>query len=190
MRLKRSFFLRPPDIVARELLGKSLFFNGKHVIIVETEAYGSDDPACHSFRGKTPRNEPMFKTGGRSYVYFVYGVHYCFNVVTEEAGCASAVLIRGGIPLNGLEEIRKRRNNGGPAERILIGPGNFCRGLGIGKEENDLDLCRTTHLYFYSRKGKPVSQEVGISRRIGISRGQERLWRFYIKDASLASSIN
>lgn len=103
MRLKRPFFLRPPEVVAQDLLGKSLYFKGNRVIIVETESYGVNDPACHSFKGKTLRNEPMFKEGGRSYVYFIYGMHFCFNVVTENKDTPSAVLIRGGDPSYAIE---------------------------------------------------------------------------------------
>ena len=180
MRLNREFFLKSPETVAQNLLGKSLFFRGKRVIIVEAESYGVNDPACHAFRGKTPRNEPMFKEGGRSYVYFIYGMHYCFNVVTEKEGVPSAVLIRGGIPINGLKEIQKRRGKNEPVEKILIGPGNFCRGLGIGREENDLDLCESSDFYFYDGDTGKAGLTIGTSPRIGISEGKERLWRFFL----------
>lgn len=185
MRLKRPFFLRPPEVVAQELLGKSLYFNGIRVIIVETESYGVNDPACHSFKGKTLRNEPMFKEGGRSYVYFIYGMHYCFNVVTEKEDVPSAVLIRGGIPVTRLEEIQKRREKRESAEKIMIGPGNFCKGMGIGPEQNDVDLCRTDNFYFYSGDLKGFPIQIGVSPRIGISRGKEKLWRFFLKDLNL-----
>ena len=182
MRLQRSFFLRPPEVVARELLGTSLFFNGIHVMIVETESYGINDPACHAFRGKTRRNEPMFEEGGRSYVYFIYGVHYCFNVVTQGKDIPSAVLIRGAVPLNGLEQIEKRRGKKIDPARILIGPGTFCRGLGIAKEQNNLDLCMSSDFYFYSGDLQGVSLSIGTSPRVGISKGKERLWRFFLKN--------
>jgi DNA-3-methyladenine glycosylase len=185
MRLKRSFFLRPPEQVARELLGKSLYFNGNRVIIVETEAYGVNDPACHAFKGKTPRNEPMFEIGGMSYVYFIYGMHYCFNVVTEKKGTPSAVLIRGAVPFSGLEDIQRRRGKKEKPEKILIGPGNFCKGLGIGREENDIDLCKASDFYFYSGDLSALPESVEISPRIGISNGKDKLWRFYLKDFSL-----
>ncbi|MFI5303901.1 MAG: DNA-3-methyladenine glycosylase [Nitrospiria bacterium] len=182
MRLKRPFFLRPPEVVAKELLGNSLYFKGIRVIIVETESYGVNDPACHAFKGKTPRNEPMFKKGGRSYVYFIYGMHFCFNVVTEKEGIPSAVLIRGAVPLAGLEEIQKKRGKKVTAEKIIIGPGNFCRGLGIGREQNDIDLCESSDFYFYSGDLKSENLSIGISPRIGISEGKDKLWRFYLKE--------
>jgi len=182
MRLKRPFFLRPPEVVAEELLGNSLYFNGNRVIIVETESYGVNDPACHAFKGKTLRNEPMFKDGGTSYVYFIYGIHYCFNVVTEKEGIPSAVLIRGAIPLAGLEEIQKKRGKREKAGKILIGPGNFCKGMGIGREQNDIDLCRAPDFYFYSGDVKRDHLSIGVSPRIGISAGKDKLWRFFLKD--------
>ena len=185
MRLKREFFLKSPEIVARNLLGKSLFFRGKRVIIVEAESYGANDPACHAFRGKTPRNEPMFKEGGRSYVYFIYGMHYCFNVVTGNEGVPSAVLIRGGFPIAGLKEIKKLRGKNEPEKRILIGPGNFCKGLGIGREENDLNLCDSTDFYFYEGDTEAAGLTIGTSPRIGISEGKDKLWRFFLKDFSI-----
>jgi len=181
MRLKRSFYLRPPEIVAKDLLGKSLYYRGTEVIIVEVESYGANDPACHAFRGKTPRTEPMFKEGGRSYVYFVYGMHFCFNVVTEKSGSPSAVLIRGGVPVNDYQQIKDRRGREIHPEKILIGPGNFCKGLGIGKDQNDIDLCESPDLFIGSGSFAKKKLEIGISPRIGISSGQDRLWRFYLK---------
>ena len=182
MRLRREFFLREPQTVARDLLGKSLFFNEKRVVIVETEAYGNGDPASHAFRGKTPRNSPMFREGGWSYVYFIYGVHFCFNVATEGEGIPSAVLVRGGIPLSDLREIRKNRGRDETAGRILIGPGNFCKGLGIGRIENDRDLCSERNFYFYKGDVDPSGLEIEISDRVGITRGKEKPWRFILKN--------
>lgn len=181
MRLKRVFFLRPPESVARDLLGKSLFFRGKRVVIIETEAYGVEDPACHAFRGETPRNRPMFRQGGWSYVYFIYGMHFCFNVVTGEAGIPSAVLIRAGFPVNGTIEISKNRGRVERPEKLLSGPGNFCRGLGIGVKENDLDLCEEEDFYFYEGDTDAATLSIRVSSRVGISKGQEKPWRFFLE---------
>jgi DNA-3-methyladenine glycosylase len=185
VRLERDFFIRSPEVVAKDLLGKSLYFKGSRVVIIEAESYGVDDPACHAFRGKTRRNEPMFKEGGRSYVYFIYGMHNCFNVVTGKEGAPSAVLIRGGIPVAGLEEIQRRRGKKEKAEKILVGPGNFCKGLGISREQNDLDLCKSSDFYFYEGDAEGVERSIECSPRIGISEGKDKLWRFFFKDVYL-----
>jgi DNA-3-methyladenine glycosylase len=131
----------------------------------------------------------MFENGGTSYVYFIYGMHYCFNVVTEKKGTPSAVLIRGAIPLTGLEEIQRRRGKKEKPEKILIGPGNFCKGLGIGREQNDIDLCKASDFYFYSGDIENVPLSVEIFPRIGISDGKDKLWRFCLTDFSLCGDL-
>lgn len=161
--LPPSFFNRPTLTVAQELLGKSLFFEGIEGVITETEAYsGRDDPACHAARGKTPRNAVMFGPAGLSYVYFIYGVYHCLNVVTEEEGFPAAVLIRG-IQLPSLS---------------LDGPGKLCRHLGITRDHSGIDL--TTHPSFFISDSK-VSLPFNATPRIGISKGQDKLWRFVAK---------
>jgi DNA-3-methyladenine glycosylase len=162
-RLNRNFFNRPTLEVAKELIGKILYFNGHSVIITETEAYHiQDDPACHAARGKTPRTEVMFGQAGFSYVYFIYGMHYCLNIVTEPENIAAAVLIRGAELI-------------GDEKADLIGPGKLCKFLGVNKNHNKIDLCLSDDFY--------VSDQVLIllyiaTPRIGISKGQDKLWRF------------
>src|SRR5947209_20250658 len=125
-RLPRSFYARPTAQVARDLLGKTLVYDGpagrRAARIVEVEAYlGSEDPASHAYRGPTLRTAPMFGPPGRSYVYFVYGMYHCVNVVAERAGVAGAVLLRGAEPVEGT----------GDDPRALAGPGKLARALGL-----------------------------------------------------------
>lgn len=159
-RLDRSFFLRPTVQVAQELLGKRLTFQNFSGIITETEAYHQDnDPACHAYRGKTPRNAPMFGPGGLSYVYFIYGMYYCLNIVTEPEGTAAAVLIRGlKIDLLGLN-----------------GPGKLCRHLKITTEHSAIDLIESDYFYVSDDGIKP---KFISTPRIGIRQGTDKLWRF------------
>jgi DNA-3-methyladenine glycosylase len=159
-RLDRSFFLSPTVHVAQDLLGKRLNFQEFSGIITETEAYHQDnDPACHAFRGKTSRNAPMFGPAGHSYVYFIYGMYHCLNVVTEPEGIAAAVLIRG---------LRIDKLN-------LDGPGKICRYLNISKNHNNVDMI-TSSSFFISDEG--LKPQFATTSRIGIRHGQDKLWRF------------
>lgn len=162
-RLGRSFFLCPTLQVAQNLLGKRLIFQNFSGIITETEAYHQDnDPACHAYRGKTPRNAPMFMDGGYSYIYFIYGMYYCLNIVTESEGTAAAILIRGMKMDTGLH---------------LNGPGKLCRHLGLNKAHNAIDL--VTSDQFYVMDNKPTPDFIATPR-IGIRQGADKLWRFVI----------
>jgi DNA-3-methyladenine glycosylase len=181
-RLKRSFFSRDPVIVARDLLGRILFYRTPDGLlagrIVETEAYtGEADPASHAFRGRTTRNAVMFGAAGHAYVYFSYGVHYCLNVTAEAPGVAGAVLLRALEPLAGME-IMRRRGNQGPEVRLLSGPGKIGRGFGLTLKDNGRDFTRGP---LSLAEGTPVPKhEVAISRRIGISRAVDLPYRFSV----------
>ncbi|MBX9785765.1 MAG: DNA-3-methyladenine glycosylase [Alphaproteobacteria bacterium] len=169
-RLSPDFFNRSTLDVAKELLGKILIFGEHAGVITETEAYiGQDDPACHAARGKTGRNAVMFGPSGVSYVYFIYGMYYCLNVVTEEEGRPAAVLIRGLMLL-------------GPPPLFLNGPGKLCRYLGITREHNGIDLNLNDSFYL---KDSTLSPQYEATSRIGISKGQEKLWRFVVKNKFL-----
>jgi DNA-3-methyladenine glycosylase len=199
-KIPRDFFLRPTLVVARDLLGKYLCRQvGKKLLVgrvVEVEAYlGSRDPASHSFRGRTKRNEVMFSGGGHLYVYFTYGMHFCANVVTGREGKGEAVLLRAIEAVKG-EELMTRRRFGArsrkPGERhhrpedLCNGPAKICQAFGITSRENGLDVCGTRiWLAFESRAAPPL--RIVRSRRIGISRGQEALWRFYVRRNSPVS---
>lgn len=165
-RLTQTFFAQPTLIIAQELLGKVMTFGDFKGIITETEAYlGQDDPACHAAKKKTPRNAIMFERGGMSYVYFIYGMYHCLNFVTEQEGFPAAVLIRGLTLLN-------------PSPLSLDGPGKLCRHLGITRVHNALDV--TTHPSFFVEDSS-VSPRYEATPRIGITKGQEKLWRFVVK---------
>lgn len=142
-------------------------------VIVETEAYLQDDPACHASRGKTKRNAPMFGPPGTAYVYFTYGMHYCFNVVTNDEGVGEAVLIRAIEPIEGEELMRSRRGR----EPLSDGPAKLVQAMGFGMELNGHDLSEKP-LYIEER---PCSGRILTDTRIGISKGKELPYRFILQ---------
>ncbi len=169
-------------IVARDLLGRILFYRAPEGLlagrIVETEAYtGGTDPASHAFRGRTARNAVMFGAAGHAYIYFSYGMHYCLNVTADAPGIAGAVLLRALEPLAGME-IMRRRGDHGPQVRLLSGPGKIGRGFGLALKDNGRDFTRGP---LGLASGSPVpDREVGVSRRIGISRAVDLPYRFAV----------
>ena len=187
-KLPRSFYNRPTLEVARDLLGKRIVFKsneaGLSAKIVEVEAYvGEDDPACHAAPGLTKRNEVMYGKPGFSYIYFVYGMYYCFNIVTERKGFPAAVLLRAAEPVDGLE-IMRRRSSKRKAETILSGPGKFCRAFGLTAEHSGTDLTSNT---LYVCEGIDQVEEIVITTRVGINKGVERPYRFYLADSNAVS---
>ena len=188
MELKKSFFLQPTEKVAKLLLGCILINETKEGItsgkIVETEAYLQNDPACHAFNGKTKRNEPMFREGGIAYVYFTYGMHYCFNVVTQREGIGEAVLIRALEPLEGVELMKKRRGIN-ETYQLCNGPAKLVQAMGITKEHNGVDLIKgNLKIILPNFKEK---KEIVSAKRIGIKKGSELLLRFYLKGSKFVS---
>lgn len=186
--LPREFYARKTIQVARDLLGRIVVRRlGRTLLagrIVETEAYlGSDDPASHAARRQTPRNAVMFGPPGHAYVYFTYGMHFCFNAVAHD-GLAGAVLIRALEPLAGLEEMERRR--GAPDRRQLTnGPAKLCQALGIGRPENRLPLFAGA-LQVVDAPG--VSRRRIVARpRVGIRAGADLLYRFYERDNPFVS---
>lgn len=186
-KLPRAFYLRSTLTVAADLLGRYLVkrtLTGRLVgRIVEVEAYLSAmDPASHSYNGKTPRNEVMFDRGGHLYVYFTYGMHFCSNVVTGEEGTGHAVLLRAVEPLEGTDAMRKSRglkSSGKPEPLLTNGPAKLCQAFSIGRSENGLDLLGNT---IYLTTGEPCPRSSIVrSRRIGIRKGVEHRWRFFVK---------
>lgn len=184
-RLDLTFFEQSTVKVARQLLGciliRKIGSKWMAVKLTETEAYlGGDDPASHAFRGPTPRNEPMFGKPGRLYVYLSYGIHSCMNVVTESEGTPGAVLLRGAEPVSGLEWLRDNRPNV-EERQLLNGPGKLAQGLAIGLDFNQYDLCNAAdHRLSLWRESCGEQPGIACTGRIGVSRAQERLWRFLI----------
>ncbi len=181
--LEVAFYLQPTVEVARALLGCWLvtcsetgWVGGR---IVEAEAYTQDDPASHSYKGKTERNAAMFGPPGTAYVYLIYGVHECFNAVCQPEGVGEAVLIRALEPTVGLEQMYLRRGQVHWTQ-LCRGPGNLARALGITRAMNGESLI-TGRVQIW--RGEPVpDSQVGVSPRIGISQARERLWRFYVRN--------
>jgi DNA-3-methyladenine glycosylase len=189
-RLSKNFYKRDLLTVAKELLGKVLVKkDGNNILagrIVEVEAYnGETDAAAHTFKGKTKRNEVMFNEGGLLYVYFTYGAHYCCNVVTGIEGKGTAVLIRAVEPSAGIEimiqnRFKRELLNDKEIFNLTSGPGKVCSAFGINKNHLGLDLTGDK-IYLVKSKLKKHEQ-IGISKRIGITRSVELQWRFFIKD--------
>ncbi len=186
--LPRSFFARDAVTLARDLLGRILAHDlpegrvaGR---IVEVEAYrGPADLAAHTARGRrTPRNEVMWGPPGHAYVYFVYGMHYCANVVAAVDGVPEAVLIRAVEPLEGIDILRARRGGDHPEPRLAAGPANLCRAFGIDRDRNGADLLRGPLTILPGTPVPPARR--GRTRRIGVDYAGEwalRLWRFIVK---------
>lgn len=174
-RLGAAFFDRSVHLVARELIGCRLFYRGCGGVIVETESYERDDPACHAYVGLTDRTEVLFGPPGRAYVYLSYGIHSLLNAVAEPEGEAAAVLIRALEPTTGIEAMRARRGER-PDRELCSGPGKLTEALGIGLAENGADLSSDPFLLLEREPG----WEGGIlaGPRIGITKAVERPWRF------------
>ena len=183
--LHRRFYLVPPDVVARNLLGKLVMHHlrGERLIgrIIEAEAYlGASDPASHMYRGKTARNAVLFGPAGFSYIYFIYGMHYCLNFSCGEPGEPGGVLIRALEPIAGLETMARLRGLSGPEKRkqLCSGPGRLCQALGITRErDNGLDVTRTdSRLQVLEDGSRPPS--ILVTPRIGISKAEDLPLRF------------
>ena len=175
------FFNASTINVAKELLGHELIYNGPAGpvggIITETEAYTQDDPACHAFNGnKTPRNAPMFLAAGHIYIYFIYGMYHCLNFVTEPEGTGCAVLIREVFPTIGHPIIQNNRPNIKKKSQLLNGHGKLMLGLGLPSTLNGTSLFDKHSPLQLDKKETPISIEQ--HPRIGLSKGQDKLWRF------------
>ena len=188
-RLPRSFYDRPPQDVARELLGKALLrkIDGQWVggLIVETEAYLSDgDLASHSARGKTRSNASMFARPGTLYVYPIHA-KYCLNAVTENQGIGSAVLIRAIEPMWGIEVMKQKRGYDDD-RRLTRGPAMLCQALAVDRADDRSDLVSGPSITIAEAAGSSLPDVVS-SRRIGLSKAIDHPFRYYVRDNRFVS---
>ncbi|MGZ4676640.1 MAG: DNA-3-methyladenine glycosylase [Acidimicrobiia bacterium] len=187
-RLTRAFYDRDPRELAPDLLNKVLVSTADGVRlsarIVEVEAYrGSADPASHAYRGRTPRNATMFGPPGKLYVYFVYGMHYCANVVAAApAGDAGAVLLRAAVPLTGLDVMRARRPAAVRDRDLCAGPARLALAFGLDRAHDGVDLVRGPFAVFDDGVAPP--RRPARSARVGLrpGRGDTERWRWYVPD--------
>jgi DNA-3-methyladenine glycosylase len=183
--IEQQWFARPAPEVAPDLIGCILVRqlpNGKQLrgIIVETEAYGPDDPACHAYRKRTIRNAVMFGPAGYSYVYLIYGIYHCFNVVTDQDGTASAVLIRAlALPEPRLDSALSPK----VYARLAAGPGKLCQYLEIDRTLSQRPLIQGQPLWieYPNREDSSLSIALIQTTRIGLTQGAEIPWRWYLK---------
>ena len=186
-RLPRSFYARAATEVAPELLGQVLVRalpDGTRASarIVEVEAYGPDAPASHAFRGMTPRNAAMFGPPGHLYVYFTYGMHFCMNAVCGRAGEGTAVLLRAGEPLEGVEGMRARRSRERTLE-LCSGPGRLTQAFGVTRSEDGADLVEGGSLWV-ERASR--SEATGTGTRVGVHETM-RSWRYWLEGNEFVS---
>lgn len=193
-RLSREFYIDDPEVVGKNLLGKYIIreYDGKRLIgkIVETEAYKAmGDKAAHMNNNKiTERTKISFEVGGHAYIYLIYGMYFCFNVVTCEKGVGGAVLIRGIQPIEGINDMMINRYNKIEESKTKIknltnGPGKLCNALLIDKTLYGEDLCTSNKLYI--EEGEYIKEdEIVYSKRVNIDYAEEAkdfLWRYYIR---------
>jgi DNA-3-methyladenine glycosylase len=178
--LAHSFYDRPTVEVAPDLLGRTLVYRSPAGVmagvIVETEAYGPEDPANHAFRGLSKRNAHMFGPPGMAYIYRIYGMYWCLNAVTRPEGHGEAVLIRALEPIEGVELMEANR---GMTDRRLLckGPGRLCMALGLTGEMNGADLAEET-LFITEKRQEQF--DITVTTRIGLTKAADFPWRYYI----------
>jgi DNA-3-methyladenine glycosylase len=194
-RLPRAFYLHDTVTVARSLLGCVLWRRlGRELLaarLVEVEAYlGANDSASHARRGlRSLRNESMYLEGGHAYVYFTYGMHWCVNVVTQEADTAEAVLLRAAEPLRGIDAMRERRPKAERDRDLMNGPGKLCSALAIDKSLDGEPLDGKT-LWLAPRDIEVPEKDIAVTRRIGVENsGEAASWplRFFIRGSGYVS---
>jgi DNA-3-methyladenine glycosylase len=194
-KIEKHCYLKDPfDFVKEDLLGATLMTDITGIktggIITEAEVYiGAHDKACHAYPNKkTPRTEVMFDTGGKAYVFFVYGMHHQFCVTTNEKGTANAILIRALIPTVGIDCMKKRRKTD-DVKNLTTGPGKLCQALEITKQLNKHDLSGD-RIWIEKRPAEIPLSQIKATPRIGIAYAEEyvhKKWRFLIKNTPYVS---
>ena len=179
--LKKDLFKKDAVYAAEKLLGKVIKFGKCSGMIVEAEAYQAD-PASHAWK-LTPRSEIMFHSYGKWYIYFIYGMYYCINITTNGEKEAGAVLIRALEPLDGID-LMKRRRKTNDVHNLCSGPGKLCQAFGIDKKLNGSVVNDKIFVYDYKKLKK---KDIVRTSRVGIKRGTELDWRFYIKNNEFVS---
>ncbi|MBN1875372.1 MAG: DNA-3-methyladenine glycosylase [Anaerolineae bacterium] len=190
-KLLADFYTNDTLTIARQLLGQHLvrLYQGQRLSgrITEVEAYiGEEDQACHASCGLTARNAPMYGRPGYTYVYLIYGMYHCLNIVTEPDGYPAAVLIRALEPLEGIAQMQALRGPQHPRRNLTRGPGRLCQALAIDRTLNHIDLCAEEGLLWLEATPPVPDNRVGRSPRIGVRGDTAALtvpWRFYIRDS-------
>lgn len=191
--LQKNFFARNTHIVARQMLGKTLVRKTNDTIytgiITEVEAYiGEDDLACHASKGRTKRTEIMYGDPGHAYVYLIYGMYHCLNVVTEGKEFPAAVLIRAVEPTVGIADMIRNRNTSN-IHNLTTGPGKLCQAMDVTLDANGVDMTHAFPLYIENEKEIPEGT-IHATTRIGVAYAKHCAnypWRYYIKDSPFIS---
>ena len=184
--LQRGFYDRPTIEVARDLLGKVLVHGPTAGVIVETEAYlGGDDLAAHSARGITGRTRVLFGPPGHAYIYFIYGMYECMNLVAEAEGKPGGVLVRAVEPVSGIDIMRRRRPAARKLEDLASGPGKLTLALGITRAQNGADVTRGSLVV--REPAEPRAVDIQVTPRVGISKCAELPLRFVVRGSPFVS---
>jgi len=185
-RLGRGFFARPATEVAPDLVGK-LLVSAEGLVgrLVEAEAYMAHDPACHAYRGRTARNDPLWGPAGHAYVYLNYGIHWCMNTSTGADGEGQGCLLRAAQPLQGLEVMRTRRGRAGDRD-LLRGPGRLGQAYGLDGSWSGHDLCAPgARLWLADDGARP---EVACGPRVGVATAADLPWRYWVEGSPYVSA--
>ena len=186
--LPRAFYDRPVLDVARDLLGAVVVAGGVSLRLTEVEAYaGGRDPASHAFRGRTPRNDVMFGPPGHAYVYFTYGMHYCMNLVCGPDGEASAVLLRAGAVVSGVDVARRRRAASNDRD-LARGPARLTRALGVDRQHNGVDVTLRGSSIVVVEGSGVVDADVRWGPRVGIREAADLPWRAWVEGEASVST--
>jgi DNA-3-methyladenine glycosylase len=187
-KIPEDFFIKNVEALARDLLGCELIHESAEGVtaglIVETEAYHQSDPASHTYNGQTARTKVMFGPPGHIYVYFTYGMHWCFNITAEEEGIGSAVLIRALEPTRGIDLMKKRRGKEHESE-LCSGPSKLVQAMGINKSDYGKRI--DSGEFRLNPRAEAANLDIGNGPRIGIKKAVNKPWRFWLENNSFVS---